>query len=36
MYESVKAGRIVLEESLDTLSEGTAGGVEENSVGFSL
>lgn len=36
MFESVKAGRIVLEESLDTLSEGTAGGVEENSITFPL
>ncbi|XP_062610988.1 L-threonine ammonia-lyase-like [Saccostrea cucullata] len=36
MYESVKAGRIVFEESLDTLSEGTAGGVEENSITFPL
>lgn len=35
MYESVKAGRIVFEESLDTLSDGTSGGVEENSVTFS-
>lgn len=35
MYESVKAGRIVFEESLDTLSDGTSGGVEENSATFS-
>lgn len=35
MYGSVKAGRIVFEESLDTLSDGTSGGVEENSVTFS-
>ena len=32
MYESVQAGRIVFEESADTLSDGTAGGVEENAV----
>ena len=32
MYESVKAGKIVFEESLDTLSEGTAGGIEEETV----
>ena len=34
MYESIKAGKIVFEETLDTLSDGTAGGVEENSVTF--
>ncbi|XP_048737088.1 L-threonine dehydratase catabolic TdcB-like isoform X2 [Ostrea edulis] len=32
MYESVRAGRVVFEESLDTLSEGTAGGLEDNSI----
>ena len=32
MYESVKVGRIVFEESADTLSDGTAGGVEEDAV----
>ena len=32
MYESVKAGKIVFEESTDTLSDGTAGGIEENAV----
>ena len=32
MYESVKAGKIVFEESKDTLSDGTAGGIEENAV----
>ena len=36
MYESIKAGKIIFEESLDTLSDGTAGGVEENSVTFEL
>ena len=32
MYESVRAGKIVFEKSLNTLSEGTSGGIEENSV----
>ena len=32
MYESVKAGKIVFEESKETLSDGTAGGIEENAV----
>ena len=36
MYESIKAGKIVFEETLDTLSDGTAGGVEENSVTFEF
>ena len=36
MYESIKAGHIIFEESLDTLSDGTAGGIEENSVTFEL
>lgn len=35
MYESVKAGRGVFEESLDTLSDGT-GGLDKNSVACSL
>ena len=34
MFECVKAGKIIFEESLDTLSDGTAGAVEENSVSF--
>ncbi|CAH1796734.1 unnamed protein product [Owenia fusiformis] len=34
MYESVKAGKIIYEESLETLSDGTAGGIEEDSVTF--
>ncbi|XP_022335210.1 L-threonine ammonia-lyase-like [Crassostrea virginica] len=36
MYESVRAGKIVFEKSLDTLSEGTSGGIEENSITFPL
>jgi threonine dehydratase len=36
MYESVRAGKIVFEESLDTLSEGTTGGVVENSVSVNI
>ncbi|XP_042883835.1 L-threonine ammonia-lyase-like [Penaeus japonicus] len=36
MHESVKAGHIIEEESEDTLSDGTAGGVEKGSVTFPL
>ncbi|XP_064614061.1 L-threonine ammonia-lyase-like [Liolophura sinensis] len=36
MYESVKAGKIVFEESGDTLSDGTKGGIEDDSVTFEL
>lgn len=36
MYESLRAGRIVEMESLPTLSDGTAGGVEEGSITFDL
>ena len=36
MFESVKSGKIVFEESLETLSDGTAGGVEEDSVRYDL
>lgn len=36
MYESIKAGSIIFEESGDTLSDGTSGGIEENSVTFEL
>ena len=36
MMESVKAGRIVTMESLDTLSDASAGGVEEGSPTFEL
>ena len=36
MYESVKAGRIVDYPSKSTLSDGTAGGLEENSITFDI
>jgi threonine dehydratase len=36
MYESVKAGRIVETESKPTLSDGTAGGIEQGSITFDL
>jgi len=36
MYESVKAGKIVEMESLPTLSDATAGGIEEGSITFDL
>lgn len=36
MHESVRAGQIIEEESGDTLSDGTAGGVERDSVTFPL
>lgn len=36
MYECVKVGRIIFEESKPTLSDGTSGGVEEESVTFDL
>lgn len=36
MYESVKAGRLVHEESADTLSDGTAGDIEDESITFPL
>ena len=36
MYESVKAGRIVEYPSTETLSDGTAGGVEKGAVTFPL
>ena len=36
MMESVKAGRILELPSLPTLSDGTAGGVEEDSITFDL
>ena len=32
MHESVKEGKIVEEESGETLSDGTAGGLEEGAV----
>ncbi|ELU08518.1 hypothetical protein CAPTEDRAFT_225025 [Capitella teleta] len=34
MYESVKAGKLIFEESGETLSDGTKGGVEEGAVTF--
>ncbi|XP_052801804.1 putative threonine dehydratase isoform X1 [Mya arenaria] len=36
MYESVKAGHIVHEPSLDTLSDGTSGDVEDKAVTFPV
>jgi len=36
MFESVKAGEIVEMESLPTLSDATAGGIEEGSITFDL
>ena len=36
MYESIKAGRIVDIPSLPTLSDGTAGGMEPDSITFTL
>lgn len=36
MYESVRAGRIVEIESLPTLSDATAGGIEAGSITFDL
>ena len=36
MYESLQQGRIVTVESSPTLSDGTAGGIEENAVTLSL
>ena len=36
MYESLKAGIIVEMESKPTLSDGTAGGIEKNSITFEL
>ncbi|TFG10763.1 threonine/serine dehydratase [Candidatus Heimdallarchaeota archaeon] len=34
MYESIKAGKIIEYESLPTLSDGTAGGIEPDSITF--
>ncbi|MBY8999404.1 MAG: threonine/serine dehydratase [Candidatus Heimdallarchaeota archaeon] len=34
MYESIKAGKIIVKESLDTISDGTAGGIEEHSITY--
>ncbi|XP_065063023.1 L-threonine ammonia-lyase-like [Rhopilema esculentum] len=36
MYESIKHGSILDIESLDTLSDGTAGGVEQGSITFDI
>jgi threonine dehydratase len=36
MAESVKAGRILELESLSTLSDGTAGGIEAGSITFDM
>ncbi|MCE7742732.1 MAG: threonine/serine dehydratase [Candidatus Heimdallarchaeota archaeon] len=35
MYESIKAGKIIDYESQPTLSDGTAGGIEPNSITFN-
>ena len=36
MYESVKAGKVISMESKDTISDGSAGGLEEGSITFEL
>lgn len=36
MYDSIQAGRVLDLESLPTLSDGTAGGIEENSITFGI
>ncbi|MEN8152777.1 MAG: threonine/serine dehydratase [Acidobacteriota bacterium] len=36
MYESVRAGRIIEMESLPTISDGTAGGIEKGSITFNI
>ncbi len=36
MYESIKAGKILDISSKPTISDGTAGGIEENSITFDL
>ena len=36
MFESIKAGHIVQMESKDTISDGTAGGIEEDSITFDM
>ncbi|VWB51848.1 threonine dehydratase [Burkholderia lata] len=36
LYSSLKAGRIVESEELDTISDGTAGGVEPDSITFDI
>ena len=36
MFESIKQGKIVALDSTDTISDGTAGGIEENSITFDF
>ena len=36
MYESIKAGRIIEMESKPTISDGTAGGIEQESITFDI
>ena len=36
MFESIKAGHIIEMESKDTISDGTAGGIEEDSITFDI
>ncbi|UZR93520.1 threonine/serine dehydratase [Chondrinema litorale] len=36
MHESLKAGKIIEMESLDTISDGTAGGIEPDAITFEL
>ncbi|MCK4895792.1 MAG: threonine/serine dehydratase [Candidatus Heimdallarchaeota archaeon] len=36
MFESIKQGKIITMDSSDTISDGTAGGIEENSITFSF
>ena len=36
MFESIKQGKIVAIDSSDTISDGTAGGIEENSITFNF
>jgi len=36
MYESIKAGRVLSLESLPTISDGTAGGIEMDTITFNL
>lgn len=35
MFESIEQGKIVIIDSLETISDGTAGGIEENSITFN-
>ncbi len=36
MYQSLKAGEIIKLESLPTLSDATAGGIEEDAITFKM